>query len=273
MFLAIDVGGTKTLVASFTNDGKLSRSIKFKTPLEYNKFIGVLKATLARYDNTKFKYACVALPGKINRKKGIGIAFGNLAWKEIPIKKDLKKFIKCPIVIENDANLAARSEALNVINDFHKVLYLTVSTGIGSGIITNGVIDPDFADSEAGQMKVQFNGKMQYWEDIAAGSAILKHYGKIAADINDKKTWQEICYKLGLGINTLIATLQPEVIIIGGGVGTHFKKYGKLLKAELKKYSTPLTPVPPIIQAKNSEQAVIFGCYILAIKSYEQSSK
>lgn len=269
MFLAIDVGGTKTLVAEYTDDGKLSKSIKFKTPEDYKKFVGVLKATVARLSAHKHKYACIAIPGKVDRQKGVGLAFGNLPWKNVPIKHDVSEFLSCPVVVENDANLAGLSEARHVIDEYKRALYLTVSTGIGSGIITNGVIDPDFADSESGQMKVQYNGKMQYWEDIAAGSAIKKRYGKIAAEINDKKVWKEICYRLAIGMNTLIATLQPDVIIIGGGVGTHFKKYGKILKDELKKMSTPLTPVPPVIQAHHAEEAVIYGCYHLAKDTYE----
>lgn len=264
MYLAVDIGGTKTLVASFTNSGELREQVRFATPKEYPEFLVQLSEMISGLSTHKFKAACIAIPGMVDRKKGVGVAFGNLDWKNLPIKKDVKKFLDCPVIIENDANLAGLSEADNVKEDFRKVLYLTVSTGIGSGIIIDDVIDPDFADSEAGQMKVQFQEKLQKWESIASGSAIKKRYGKIAAEINDQATWKEISHRLAIGINTLIATIQPDVIIFGGGVGTHFKKYHKLLKAELEKYSTPLTPVPPLKQAAHAEQAVIYGCYILA---------
>ncbi len=273
MFLAIDVGGTKTLVAALTDDGKLTKSLKFKTPRDYDKFLGVLKASLARLDTFKYKYACVALPGRIDRKKGVGIRFGNLGWENVPVKKDLKSFLSCPVVIENDANLAGLSEARNVKDDYKKVLYITISTGIGTGVIIDGIIDPDFADTEPGHLTVQYNGTIQSWEHIASGSAIKEHYGKIAADINDRKTWREICHRFAIGMNGLIAILQPDVIIIGGGVGTHFKKYDKVLQSELKKFSTPLTPVPPILQAKKPEEAVIYGCYEMAKDEYEKSRK
>lgn len=273
MLLAIDVGGTKTLVAAFTNSGKLSKSIKFKTPTDYKKFLSVLKATLIRFDEYKFIYGAIAIPGKIDRKKGVGIAFGNLAWKNIPIKKDLAEFIKHPMVIENDANLAGLYEAKNVIKDYKHSLYLTISTGIGSGIIIDGVIDPNFADSEVGQLPVQYNDKIYQWEDVASGRIIKQRYKKIAAEINDRKTWREICYRIAIGMSSLIATIQPDVIIIGGSVGTHFKKYSSILKSELKKLSTPLTPVPPIIQANKPEEAVVYGCYEIAKTTYEQSRK
>lgn len=271
MYLAIDVGGTKTLIASFTNGGKLSEQVRFATPKGYPEFITQLKEMVHGLSVQDFKGACIAIPGKIDRKNGVGVAFGNLAWKNIPIKKDVQKVIKCPVSVENDANLAGLSEAINVKNDFNKVLYITISTGIGTGIIINGIIDPDFADSEPGQMKVQYNDRLQEWEEIASGSAIKRRYGKIAAEINDKQTWKEICHRIAIGLNGLIATVQPEVIIFGGGVGTHFKKYKTILNQELKKYSTPLTPVPPLRQAAHAEQAVVYGCYYLAKENHESS--
>jgi glucokinase len=66
----------------------------------------------------------------------------------------------------------------------------------------------------------------------------------------------------------LLAIIQPEVVIIGGGVGTHFDKYGKLLETELKKYQTPLVPIPPIRAAQRPEEAVIYGCYELVKETY-----
>ena len=273
MFLAIDVGGTKTLVAVFTNDGKLKQTIKLKTPKDYAKFIGAVHATVSRLDNYKFQQACVAIPGKIDRNSGVGLAFGNLDWKNVNIKQDLKKFISCPIVIENDANIAGLYEARNIKNDYNRVLYLTVSTGIGSGIIIDDIIDSDFQDSEAGHMMVQFGDNMIPWEDVASGSAIKAKYNKIAKDITDRQIWKDISFRLAIGIMNLIATIQPEVIVIGGGVGTHFNKFKTPLNQALKKMSTPLTPIPPIIQANKPEEAVIYGCYEMAKDTYGQANK
>lgn len=274
MYLAIDFGSTKTLVATFTNNGELREHIRFATPKVYPEFLKELRATISGLSVQEFQYCCLAAPGRVDREKGEVIAFGTIHhWHNTPLKKDVQKMISCPIVLENDTNLAGLSEAIYIKDEFKKVLYITISTGISSGIIINGIIDPDFADSEPGQMKVQYNDRLQEWEEIASGSAIKKRYGKIAADINDKQTWKEICHRIAIGLNGLIATIQPDVIVFGGGVGTHFKKYKTLLKEELKKYSTPLTPVPPLRQAKHAEQAVIYGCYYLAKSTYDATTK
>ncbi len=273
MFLAIDVGGTKTLISAFTQDGKIRKSIKLVTPKTYDKFLSTIKATLLRFDEYKFNYACIAIPGKVDRKNGIGVAFGNLKWSNIPIKKDLRAFLKCPLAIENDANLAGLYEANNVINDYKKTVYITVSTGIGSGIIIDGKIDPYFADSEIGHIMVQFGDKTLPWEKVASGSAIKKRYNKLASEISSRTIWREISYNLAIGLTSLIATVQPEAIIIGGSVGTYFRKYQDILKKELAKLSTPLTPTPVILKAKKPEEAVIYGCYQLAKINYAKLNK
>ncbi len=272
MILAIDVGGTKTLVALFTNSGKLAKSIKLKTPKDYQKFISSLKAALLRFDDFKLNYACIAIPGKVDRQKGIGIAFGNLGWSNVAIKKDIKSIIKCPVVIENDANLAGLYEARQIIKNYKRVLYLTISTGIGSGITLNGNLDPELIESEAGHMMIQFGDKMLPWEDFASGRSIKSTYKKLASEISNRKIWKEISHKFAIGISSLIATIQPDAIVIGGSVGSHFKKYHTLLKSELKKLSTPLTPVPPILQATKPEEAVIYGCFELAKDKYSDES-
>lgn len=75
-----------------------------------------------------------------------------------------------------------------------------------------------------------------------------------------------------MGIIDIDANVYPDAIIIGGGVGTHFHKYGKFLRAELKKYENPMVKTPNVYQAKHPEEAVIYGCYEL-IKDYEKSAK
>ena len=263
MYLGIDVGGTKTLVAVFDEAGKALYQEKFPTPKSYDDFLKQLEATLKplklKFD---FKYGCCAAPGYIDRKRGIAMRFGNLGWHNVPLQKDISHILGgVPVALENDAKLAGLSEALLVHDKYKKVLYITIGTGIGDGIIINGKIDPYLADSEAGRMIIEHDGKLHLWEELASGKAIQKRYGTKARDINDPKIWQEYTYLLAQGLGILVAVLQPEVMIIGGGVGTHFEKFGTLLNEELKKFENELVKIPPILKAKRPEEAVIYGCY------------
>jgi predicted NBD/HSP70 family sugar kinase len=155
-----------------------------------------------------------------------------------------------------------------VKDKYNKVLYITVSTGIGAGIIINQTIDPDFADSSVGQIMIEHNGKEQHWENFASGKAIVEEFGKLAHDIHDARSWKIISKNIAEGLLDLIAVLQPEVIIIGGSIGVYYRRYAKYLKAELKQYENPMMPIPHIMEASRPEDAVVYGCYDLAKATY-----
>lgn len=272
MYLTIDIGGTKTLVARMNKKGKIEESVKFKTPRDYTEFVSVLASNVENITTNRWRLVCVASPGKVDRENGIGIAYGNLPWLNVPLRADIKKIAKCDVLIENDVKLAGLSEARLLKPTKRKVVYITISTGISDGVIINGVIDPDLQDSEAGHMLFERDGQLVTWESFASGKAIVKRFGKMASEINDPGIWKVIARDFAIGIIDIVANIQPDIVIIGGGVGSHFHKYEKPLMAELKKYENPMVPIPPITAAKNPEEAVIYGCYEL-IKDHEVNSK
>lgn len=270
MYLAIDIGGTKTLLAVFTGTGKLKQSIKFKTPVLYDDFRDELTVNVAKLSTSKFKLCCVAVPGKVDRTNGVAIAFGNLPWTNVPMGTDVKNIVNCDVYIENDGNLAGLYEARQV-PEFSKAIYLTVSTGIGSVLVVDGKIQESTRDAEVGQMLMEHGGKLMRWEEFASGKAIVKKYGKKASEIpaDDSATWYAISRNIAIGLIDVIATLTPDVVIFGGGVGSHFDKFGDRVAEELKIYENPLLTLPKIVQAKHPEEAVVYGCYELAKDFHE----
>ncbi len=267
MYLAVDIGGTKTLLAVFSDDGDLTQQLRFETPPNYQDFLKAFTDNLKQLNDQDFKASVVAVPGRIDRQHGRAIGYGNLQWGEAAVEKDVEAIINCPVSLENDAKLAGLSEAILIKNEFKRVLYVTIGTGIGTAIVTDGILDPAFLDSEGGQLWLQHNGKKVQWEDIASGKAIVKQYGQKASDIKDDKTWQQIASDIAIGLIDLIVVVEPEVVILGGGVGSNFNSFAEPLRAILKEYETPLTPIPPIRQAQRPEEAVIYGCFEL-IKQY-----
>ncbi len=267
MYLAIDVGGTKTLVAALNNDGVIQESFKFPTPKVYATFIKELAENVDKLSTKTFVAAGIGIPGKINREKWLGVAMGNLPWKNVPIKADVTRITSVPTVLENDANLAGLSEAM-LLKQYDCVLYVTIGTGIGTGIITEQTINPDFADTEGGKMPIEHQGTFAAWENFASGRAILHHFGKRASEITDKKSWIEISHNLAVGLIDLIAMIQPDVIVLGGGISKYYDQFSKPLREELKKYETPLIPIPPIRQAQRPDNAVLYGAYDLAKATY-----
>lgn len=267
MYGAVDVGGTKTLVAVFDAGGDVVEQVKFPTPPDYDAFLNALGEVVTRLNQHDFLAVTVAIPGEVDREEGKGLDFGNLPWQDVPIQADCEKMFHCPIIVENDANLAGLSEALR-IPDYEKVLYITISTGIGTGFIVDGEIDPGMADSEGGQMMLEHEGQLVKWESFASGKAIVAKYGKRASELDDPEAWATMSRYFAVGILNLLAVMQPDVIVIGGGVGSHFDKFGESLVTELKKYENPMLPIPPIRQAERAEEAVIYGCFELARSKY-----
>ncbi len=272
MYGAIDIGGTKTLIATFDTNGKMINSTKFMTPSSYQEFKKKLEDSYKYLGSPDMKLVCAACPGKLDRNRGIAIAFGNLSWVNIPIRDDLEIVFNCPIIIENDAKLAGLYEAHELGSKYRKVLYLTVSTGIGGGLITNGKINKDFEDMEPGQMLLEHDEKLQRWEHFASGKALSLRYHQQASEITDPKIWYEIARNIAVGLIDLIALYTPGVIIIGGGVGAHLEKFKDQLMEDLKIYQNSLIEIPPVFKAKNAEEAVIFGCYLNIKDSDDRSN-
>ncbi len=268
MYLAIDIGGTKTLLAIFSNDGKIVQRHKFATPLEYADFLKTLQKELKLLRHHDFERIVVAVPARLDHEHGVAVAFGNRPWERVPIRKDLEHILQAPVILGNDAKLAGLSEALLITHEFRKVLYITISTGINSALIIDGKLDRNTLDSEAGQLLLEYNGRLTDWEDFGSGRAFQTKFGKRVSDITDPHAWYYIARNIAIGLVDLMATYMPEVIVLGGGVGQHLDKFEDRLLEELKIYENPMLPIPAIRKAQRAEEAVIYGCYEVASRGH-----
>lgn len=270
MYAGIDIGGTKTLVAAIDDNGVILNKIRFETPQDYDLFILSIRRAIRELQIDDFQAAGVGMPGKAD-EHGRGIWYGNLKWHNVPIQHDIEKAFHCPVVVENDAKMAALSEAM-LLKEYSKVLYVTVSTGIGYGLVVDQKIDENIGNYGGTALLVEHHGKLTPWESFASGRAIVERYGKRAADITDKTTWEAIARDLTKGLVELIAVSEPDVIVFGGSVGAYFSHFGKLLESELQRYKTPLVKLPKLRPAERPEEAVLYGCYDLAKATYGRKS-
>lgn len=271
MYLGVDIGGTKTLVAVLDEHGVITQQTKFPTNHNYNDFLQELQKAIADFGPHDYKAAGVGMPvTDFDRKRGVGISFGNLPWHMVPVQSDIEKIVGCPVALENDAKLAGLSEAM-LLKQHPKVLYVTISTGIGTALIIDQHIDPNVGDAGGATMLLQHHGKLQPWEHFASGHAIVQRFGKRAEDIHDEATWHTITHDWVGGFLELIAIMEPDIIVIGGSVGSYFDRYHKLLADQLAKHETPLLKIPPIVQAQRPEAAVVYGCYDFARQQFKAS--
>lgn len=261
MLVAVDTGGTKTLITSFASNGEPGESFRFPTPKSEDEYLALLTEHIHdHYANKAIDAIVVGVPG-IVKHNSISWGGSTLNWDNFDIATQLKVAFSCPVWVENDANLAGLAEARTLRKTPASCLYVTISTGIGTGIILGGNISPGLASSEGGHALVEYDGRVQPWENFASGKAIYRTYGKYARDITSKSTWSQIADKISRGFLALIPVLQPEVIIIGGSIGTYFERYGSTLKKILKDHLPPHIDLPDIRQAAHPEEAVVYGCY------------
>ncbi|HVV67041.1 MAG TPA: ROK family protein [Candidatus Saccharimonadales bacterium] len=265
MYLAVDVGGTKTLVALLADDGQIIEQRRFKSSPDYAEFLQDLRQNFEQLEHRPEGPidGCAGIPGFLDRDRGIVHVLGNLPWQDKPIRDDIANITGGRMIIDNDANLGGLSEAM-LHKECETVLYFTVSTGIGTGLIRQQRIDPAFIKSEGGHMVLPHEGKLEDWESFASGKAIAQRYGKPAAEITEQDDWRTIAHDLALGFFNHIALVQPDLIVIGGSIGTHFNHYKDYLLEELRTFERPIVPIPAIVEAERPEEAVIFGCYDLA---------
>lgn len=266
MYLAVDIGGSKVLVATFDNEGKIISSEKFKTPIMYPDFIDELKIAIKKLVGDEQPDACaIALPGTIDRENGVALNFGNLPWENVAIRNDLNDVLSCPIYLENDAKMAGLAEADSVKEFYSRVLYVTVSTGIGIGLTVDGKIDQSVSDAGGRGVMLEHQGKIMAWEEFASGKAIVAQTGKMASEITDERDWYLVARNLAIGLIDLIVLLGPDCIVIGGGVGAHLEKFHEKLYSELELYQSKMVvKIPAITKSKHPEEAVIYGGYLLA---------
>jgi predicted NBD/HSP70 family sugar kinase len=265
MYIGVDVGGSKILVVAGNDHHEILRSQKIETPDTSDQAISEIVHLIEQVaGKDKIKAIFVAVPGPLDRMKGMILKTPNIPWGPTDLVKPLKNHFKVPVGIEKDADAAALAEyTIGAAQGQPFVLYVTLSTGIGTGIVIDGEIYHGAHDPEGGHIAIAAEGKSEEFETAASGPALKRRFGQYGWEIKDPKEWDELARDLATGIYDLITTLSPSIVVVGGGVGVHFHKFEKFLIKHLEEHK-PLYPLPPIVPAQNLETAVAYGALILA---------
>ena len=264
-FIGIDIGGTKILTALADNEGKIITKAHNPTEADQGRDVIIknIENTIDRViNNSKVKKDDIVkiglgTPGPLDLKNGRIIENSNLSWSDVPIVKILEKITGIPVVLENDANAAGLGEKyFGAGRGADNVVYITISTGIGGGvIIDNKIFHGKGNAAEIGHMTLIPDSDFQCgcgnygcFEAVASGTAIAKR-GKEVLKSNKKGLIYEYSegnidlvdapliaaaardgdqdaieiFKLtgrllGIGIANVLNLFDPEIIVLGGGV-------------------------------------------------------
>ena len=194
----------------------------------------------------------VSSVGPLDPERGVIVAATNMpGWYEIPLGQRLQNVFNVPVFVGNDANVAALAEAARgAAQGCKHAIYITLSTGLGGGIIIDGrlLMGRNGYAAEVGSMIVIENGQATTWEKVAAGPAIGEQaqariaqgeesmmqamaqgdLSRIDARVVGEAAQQgdplavDIVQRagriIGLGLTTLLHLFNPEIIVIGGSV-------------------------------------------------------
>jgi len=308
--IGVDLGGTKILCAIVSKRGKIIHRVLAPTTASKGQkaVISNIKTAIkkllkdSRIPISKISSIGIGAPGPIEHDKGVIIHPPNLpGWNKVPLKRILQKEFRKKVILDNDANAAALGEyVFGSASGSEIFIYITVSTGIGGGIIINGKLLRGTAGGagEIGHMIIEADGprcgcgKHGCLEAMASGTAIsrnarelrsfkiLKLAGGRKNRINSKiveaaarsgdKTARNIIKEasnfLGIGLSNLINIFAPDVIALGGGV----MKMGDLLFIPAKRKAKALALSPAnkhvkIVKAKLKDNIGVLGAAALCL--------
>jgi glucokinase len=317
--LTVDLGGTKIMAAVVLSDGKvLSRNYCLtmadkgpKAVIDRVVFAVNGAVTQAQLKTSEFIGLGVAAAGILDTKKGIVTTSPNLPhWRNVQLRDILAEKLGVVTYIINDANAAALGEyRFGAGRGFDNMIYLTVSTGIGGGIIVDGELysGADGCAGELGHMTIEVDGPQCHCgnfgclEALASGWAVARE-AKTRINQGEKSSIIELvdgrlesitaetvavaarrgdqlaanivrdaANYLGVGLANLVNIFNPELIVIGGGLS----KMGNMLLKPARKvlkeraFTLPARTVR-LVRARLGSNAGIIGA---AAYVFEQCSK
>ncbi len=279
MYLTVDIGGTKTLIALFDGRRRIIKQDKFPTDHDQATFLNTFFNHLQAFANTQPVNIIIAVAGVIKNNRPTW--FGNLPWNEPPLEEVVKKLFSCPVFFINDADSATFYES-----HFYpgKSIYLTFSTGIGGGIAyTTRSLDPrrrrttllpESSIFEPGHKIYPWQDHPCEWEDIASANAIRIAYNdRPVTTLRGKKANLDIARRVSLGLIDIVTDYQPDTIIIGGPLSLTIKNWRTAVKRILSVTVPIQLPLPRIRQAKRPTASVSYGACLYGEYQAKQARK
>ena len=304
MILAIDIGGSQFGLALASPDGRVIKHIQHQTNDHADKRIDRILAASKTLISQSPVLACgIGFGGPVNFDAQRIVNSTHVAgWDDCPLPKIVGQHLGLPAIIDNDANVGALGEfTFGAGKNSRHIIYYTVSTGIGGGIIINGEIyrGGNGHAGELGHVPILRDGPQcdcgnrGCLEALCSGTAIArrataavqKHPRKgiaIAQTANPitaktlfdtarsgdpyaRALVDEICTDLGQGLAMAVNAFAPDVIVIGGGVSNAGRVLFQPLRRETRRFLMPVhRPHLKIAPAKLKNRSVLLGAVALA---------
>ncbi len=286
---ALEAGGTKMVCATGTKDGKILDQITLPTLKPEDTIPGIIDY----FKDKNIAALGIASFGPVDLNPD-SPTYGHITttpkpgWADYDIVGAFKKALNIPIGFDTDVNGSLLGEVtFGDSKGLSDVIYITIGTGVGGGIMAGGKLLHGMLHPELGHMLLRSHPSDPYpgrcpfhrncLEGMAAGPAIEDRWGAKGKDLaSNDAVWELEAYYIGQALVNLILTLSPKRIILGGGVMNE-KQLFKLIREETKKQlggyiDTPLLHDMDgyIVPASLNDDQGILGCINLAADAFKE---
>lgn len=274
MYMGIDIGATKTVLATHSNPQTATeelKTVKFATSPDFNDFRKALEQHTAELsDSQNIQGLGVAVPGQFDGNR-LRTTY-HLPWHGTDFSQALAGICQGPIAARNDADLGALAEArLGQGKGFTSVLYITISTGIGTGLTIDGQIPAALGGSEGGHIILDLTTGQDF-DALASGAAFVARFSQQAHEVKDPSIWQDYGRILAPGMYSLIVTIQPQIVVIGGSMGVYFEHYYNPMLESIESLNNNYMQLPKITGSTFAETAPLRGALFLAADSRDANA-
>ena len=289
--IGIDLGGTKIEGVLLSSDNKMIERKRIHTKQEegYQSIIHRIVKLINNIKSISIKDCQIGIctPGALDIKTGILKNSNTVCLIGKPIKEDLESELKCSIAIDNDANCFAMAEALLGSGKNYEIVFgVIMGTGVGGGLVLNRKIHHGrlFIAGEWGHQVLYPNGRNCYCnkkgcvETYLSGPSLEKEWEKNSNEFlplkkiielydnrpNDNYTkWKnEFLSNFGIALSNVINIIDPDVVVLGGGLSNINFLYSEGILSVQKKIFSNKNDTP-IVSNKLGDSAGVFGAALL----------
>jgi predicted NBD/HSP70 family sugar kinase len=278
-YIGLDIGGTKIMAAAADGEGEILRRMRAETPLGLDEGLGLLQQLVtAVAEGEPIRAIGAAIGGPLDWRLGVVSPLHQPAWRDVPLKAIMEDAFGCPFFVDVDTNVAALGEYAAWQEPPSRLLYITLSTGMGGGFLIDGRIYRGMGEDhpEIGHQSVNYVcshpegiececGLPDCLEALVSGNGIRRIYGKAAEDL-DEGEWEEVAFNLGQGLRNLATIYLPDVIVLGGGVAIGGGE--RLLRAArgVMKDHLRLVPAPEVRLSRLGYDTALMGAIVVAME-------
>jgi len=298
VIIGVDIRPIQTTVALSDVNGKFTSQEVMATPSDpkvaVQSLIQRIQSIMRSCQNKKIEGVGISLPGRFNQTSDLLVFAPNLKWRDVDLRNPIIKATGLEVELENAANACVLATVwFDRTESYNNLVVVTVSEGIGTGILINGQLARGLNDmaGEFGHVPLDPNGPLcscgsrGCWEVFGSNRAAVRYYLESNShaggpsfqdllsladqgDARAAKALETMAHYLGRGMRMIVAGLAPERIVVIGDLKRSWHRFGPVIEAEVQSQILPGSSAPLVIPAHEDGMARLRGTVALVLQKH-----